>query len=239
MLKSWLKKAIVSLLGVLTLGINQSSADVIKFTGSEFSTSTPFAFNIKGPTTTSSQALEFDILWNEESWNSFCIELTQSFSWNTPYTDFSLVNPGSSMLPWFTEEKAADFGALLTGYLGEVTSAQKAASMQLAIWAIAYEPDNAVVPYSLNSPSYKATPYTGSGYSQAIAQLAITDANLWLSTLPAFSDYNVYALISPTAQNQLVWAPSPHVSGVPEPETISMLGLGLFSLVWARKKRLS
>lgn len=200
-------------------------ADVIKFSGFAYSNETSVAFNIKTASASeASYAGAFQGTLNGKSFLTYCVDLLQSFSWNTSYSDYSLVSPGSSLVPWFTTAKAYDLGRLFTGYAAGVTDFVGSSALQLATWAIITE---TAPNYSVKGNGLTATPY----YGNANETLAINTADTWLHNLPGYSNYSIKVEYSPAEQDMIV------ASKVPEPATYVMLAGSLGLLAASRRRQ--
>jgi hypothetical protein len=150
---------------------------------------------------------------NGNAFQTYCIDLYQTFNWNTNYTDYSAVAlPGTVAL---------DLGRLYTSHLADVNSGDTAAAFQVAAWEIMYETGGSG--YSLSGGNFIEN---GNATVHGIAQG-------YLDTLGAGSAYTVQKLESPTSQDFILTA------AVPEPSSYAMLGagLGLLGFLARRKKQ--
>lgn len=156
--------------------------------------------------------------FDTNSFVTYCVELTESFSFSAaPMTGY-LVVPGAS---YFGADKSERLGRLMT-YVGnhpsEVDTAAESTSLQLAIWNIVYDND-----FSLNAPgSYNDT---SSFAAQANALLAGAQG-------VASSAVNVFALQRSGSQDFLLTSPRPSTSTLPpgrlpEPATLALALLAL------------
>ncbi|MDQ6685063.1 MAG: PEP-CTERM sorting domain-containing protein [Pseudomonadota bacterium] len=152
------------------------------------------------------------------SFESYCVDLYQTISFNTPYTDY-LAPVG---FHHFTNRNAyADLGRLY-GIAGLVNTALQEAAFQIAVWEIAYEDTG--TPYSLSSGS--ATFAGGTADSSG----ALTLAASWLSNLGNGSYPSIGVLDSP-GQQDVIFAP------IPEPSTYLLMALGLMGLGFVAQRR--
>ena len=152
-----------------------------------------------------------------KSFVAYCIDLAQTFSWNSAFT-VTETNP--SLL--FGATKALALGQLYTQHFWEATTASKSAAFQLAVWEIITETSG---PYALTGGSFAVTSGDAGTLSTATG---------WLGSLSGAGDgYKLTALVGPNNQDQMMATP------VPEPETYMMLlaGLGLMGFVARRRQR--
>lgn len=217
--------AIAALLALL--GTEAAKADVINFSGFAFGNESSIAFNITtGGGTEAGYAGELQSTLNGKSFLTYCVDLLQSFDWNTSYNDYSLLSPGTKQLPWFTSAKANDLGRLFTGYGAKVTDYVTSAAFQLDIWAIITE---TAPNYSVKGNGFTATPYFSGTTATEI--LAINTAESWLQSLPGYSNYSVKVEYSPAEQDMIV------ANKVPEPAPLALL-MGGVALLAAGRRRL-
>jgi hypothetical protein len=97
------------------------------------------------------------------------------------------------------------------------------AAFQLSVWELTHETTN-----TFNVSTGNGTFYLASGASA----LAVTEANAWLLALagpPVTHILDVYALTSPTNQDQIFPVPAPPNTGVPEATAMATWGLILLS----------
>jgi len=152
----------------------------------------------------------FSGLLNGNPFQTYCVDLYQSFNWGTVYTDYSAVAlPGTV---------AQDLGRLFTSHLGDVVDGNTSAAFQLAAWEIMYETGGS---YNLSSGNFTED---GNATVHGIAQG-------YLDSLGGPSVYSVQKLESPTSQDFVVTTP------VPEPSTYAMLVAGLGLLGWVKRRK--
>jgi hypothetical protein len=204
-----------------------------------------------------------DVPWLGQQFWTFCIEVGQHVSYGATYSDYLGLNlenapapgagaggPGGAAGPMQAAKADAIrrlFG-YTTGTLGINVSSPgldkiDAAALQIAIWEIVFE-DALNTAWNATDGEFRITS------NSADSDAAEARANLWLTHLRtntvAPTTFNVIALSSPTAQDQLVvinpgWTPGGGgtVSPVPAPPAV-VLGLaGVLPLVtagWARRR---
>ena len=150
---------------------------------------------------------------NGNAFQTYCVDLYQTFNWNTNYSNYGAVAlPGTI---------AQDLGRLYTSHLADVNNGDTAAAFQVAAWEIMYETGGAG--YSLSAGNFTEN---GNATVHGIAQG-------YLDTLGSSSVYTVQKLASPTNQDFIL------TSAVPEPSSYAMLGagLGLLGFMARRKQR--
>lgn len=165
----------------------------------------------------------FNAVFQSNSFTSYCVDLSQTFSWGSSFA----VTPYSAAT-FFGSTRADAMNRLYTQHFTEVDTITESAAFQLALWEIVQE----------GTSSYSLTNGNGSFYvvSTASGGSAVSLANTWLSGLASgpTGGYQLTVLHSATKQDQLM--PTP----IPEPETYAMMlaGLGLLGLA-ARRRRAS
>ena len=156
---------------------------------------------------------------NPTSFQAWCGELTQSFTFNTTYT-------------YDQETGVAHYGAartdalsrLFTAAQGFVVDATTSAAMQAGIWEIIYEQGNS---YDLLGGSFVGSLQDPAGI------LAFNTLNGYLTHLFDYSaSYRIDVLGNENAQDFIV-ATAP----VPEPETWALLMAGFGAMGWAARRR--
>lgn len=163
----------------------------------------------------------FTGVFNGAAFLSYCIELTQQFSFGTSYSNYSVVPVVSApaSLP-MGAAKAMDL-ALLVGqnFTDSFTSTVKTVAMQLAIWEIIYETGA----YNVENGAFNVNASGGDVNS------ARTQANLWLSQLGNVQG-SMIALSSPDRQDFITTV-------VPVPTSAALLAGGLLFGLWGTRRR--
>ena len=162
---------------------------------------------------------QFSGLLNSSSFVTFCTELTQSFNFNTLYSNYSVVN---GLTAWGNTVYQGMNRLMSYGYANALPSNNSASSaaFQAAVWEVIYEPTGN---YNFASGNFKASS------SDPTTQGLLTAWN-WATVMSTPITHTTNQLFSSTNQNFLVTTP------VPEPESYAMMLAGL-SLVGAIARR--
>lgn len=152
---------------------------------------------------------------------AFCADLFQSWGLGGPY-NYNVTTFGN----------AANLTAMnqLADYFGQVTNAVTSTAFQLATWEILFEES---ATFNLGSGDFKASPYSA---NIANGTAAISQANLWLSTLGQAQDkYSIGFITSPTYQDLVYVTPN----AVPLPAALPLMLSGLGVMGFAVRRRRS
>ena len=169
-----------------------------------------------GPNVGTFRAGEFTGTIDGASFLSYCIDLAQSFSFGSAYTNYT-AGSGVSALG---ATKATQIGELLTAAGGfALSTASKSAALQGGIWEILYETSGSL---ALGGGSFRIARGT-----VLTADLAAVD--VYLSHLGSYAPMSFTAYVSPTQQD-FITANRPGstpASHVPEPSSLALVALGL------------
>lgn len=154
-----------------------------------------------------------------KSFLSFCIDLFQTLSFNTTYSNYTAV--AATAYTGLTAAKAFDLARLATGYLASVDTTTESSAFQLAVWEIARETSGT---YVVGNGSFVAT-QNGSGSASAIAL-----ANQWLAALPGTASYTATVYQDASRQDLITFTP------VPLPGALALFGAGLGLLAFMRRR---
>lgn len=173
----------------------------------------------------------FTGLLNGQAFLSYCIELLQTFHFNTDYTytvapvasapnthTATSTNPPAGM----GAAKATDLSRLLGGFFaGSFATTVRSAAMQLAIWEIVYETPGGG--YDVSSGGFRV-----SGNLKVNQSAAVTQANAWLAVLGSQPMLPLEALTHPDRQD--------FITVVPLPPAALLLGTALLG-IWGVARR--
>lgn len=160
--------------------------------------------------------------YNDASFETYCVELGQTFYWNQTYNDYKIIK-GDTYSQWDgNPATAGQIGQLMTyaNSYGPMDAA-KSTGVQLAIWELIYE-SSIKAPYSLDTGSFTNAPTSSN-----------TFANTLLAGFSATTSlYNVDVLKNENHQDFLI------LTAVPEPEGYALALAGLACIgVFGRKLR--
>lgn len=167
----------------------------------------------------SGQAGQFTGMLNGESFLTYCTDLSQTFNFNTTYTDYSVVD---GVTAWgFTKSQDLDrvVSAMMTAPYP--TDSATSAVAQSMIWEIIYE----------TSGSYD---FGGGTFTVTSGDAAVTAA-LGNINWPALPNepilYHVDKLYSPDHQDFM------RITAVPEPSTYALFAAGLMGVGFVARRR--
>lgn len=162
----------------------------------------------------------FGAPFDTASFQTYCVELIQSFSFSTTGMLGYTIIPGSSYAEWLNPGTSNRIGQLITyvnAHPTAVDTASESTSLQLAIWNSIYDTDS-----TLTSGSFKDTTSYASYANTLLANSATTINNL-----------EVYVLWNQDKQDFLVTG-----SGyVPEPSTYALMMVGLVGMTFSSRRR--
>lgn len=160
----------------------------------------------------------FGAPFDNANFETYCVELTQSFFMPSGNMTGYAIVAGSSYAEWTHPATSNRIGQLITyvnAHPGAVDTAAESTSLQLAIWNSIYDTDN-----TLSGGSFGDTTGFRTYADTLLANSAATVSNL-----------DVYVLTNADKQDFLL------VRAVPEPETLSLASLGLFGMAFVLRRR--
>lgn len=161
---------------------------------------------------------------------TYCIELTQTFSFNTTYSNYSTVAVAAApnSIPGGMGAAKADALARMMGdgrFADSFTTREKSVAMQLAVWEVVYEA--AGTAYNLASGAFRLTSAESAAItSQAATYLSFTSTGT-VSALVALSS----VVGSPNSGQQ------DFITVVPVPPSAALLASGLLLGLWTMRRR--
>lgn len=159
------------------------------------------------------QAGGFVGTWDGNPIQFWCYELTQSFSFNVSYPDYTVGVPASEAL----------LSKLFQEAYALVVDAQTSAAFQLAIWEIRYDPANLDL-------------FGGAFQTNRVANATDLLAQQWLAGLGNFQDLGDVSLLQ-SREHQDFIVRKPPGELLPEPGSAALVGTALIALVFATRRR--
>ncbi len=165
--------------------------------------------------------------FDTSAFNTYCIELTEHFSFSSnPMLQYSVVDGASYFGGRYSDaSKATALGKLLTYVSANPTMVDTAAestAMQLAVWNLVYDTD-----FTVSSGSFADT----SAYKTQANALLAGAAGVTTSL------FSVYALEKAGSQDFLLAVRNPPAGQtVPEPASLVLVALGLMAAFFARQR---
>lgn len=182
-----------------------------------------------GPNNGTFHAGEFTGVFNGESFLSYCVDLSQYFSFGNSYADYA----PTTGLAAFGATRATQLGELLTAVGGFATSTpSRSAAVQAAVWEILYETGPLL---SLGSGSFTA----GGGTTAASDIAALNNV---LGHLGDYAAASYSILASPTSQDFITAARDGRVGtaavgAIPEPSSLALIVAAIGGAAFSRRRR--
>jgi hypothetical protein len=166
--------------------------------------------------------------------NTYCVELTESFSFGTAYSNYTVLDASS----YFSAAKVATLGKLISyvydsNLFGSTAAGYKddlSTALQLAIWNVVYDTD-----ITLNAPG---TFSDSSVYRDGTSNFLGAN-QLLANSADSLVTYDLYVLSSGRPiqtwvghQDQLFWRHT-----VPEPASFSLVALALAAAGFSARRR--
>lgn len=194
-------------------------ADTVNLTGFTYDPASPLTVAVPGY---SGPAGQFSGTLNGASFVTYCTDLTQSFSFDVNYNDYSVVD---GVAAWgASRSQALDKAMSAVIANGWPSDAAASAVVQAAVWEILYETSGS---YGFGSGTFTATS------ADPIVQSSLNSVDPWVWTwLPSVA-VTVHASQLYSGQHQDFLTLTP----VPEPGTYAMLLAGLGAIGFVARRR--
>ena len=207
-------------------------ADVVRMNSWQYSDQSSLGFRIQtetGSYRTSAGAIQATL--DGDRFLTYSMNLSDSISWGTTYSNYRQIEAGDRSVKWFTEERAADLGRLYTGFASQVNDASSSAAFQLAVWAIVNENGGAysVLGNGMNVSSLNAS-------NRAAETNVINTAETWLHSMPGYSNYTIAMEYSSRGADLMLVAMSDNAHNVPEPASYVLIATSLVLMSIARRR---
>jgi len=208
----------------LTLAASQAFANSVYLSGFTYGPASIVTVQSAAPGTLISpfavHAGQYSGTLDGKSFLTYCAEITQYLSFNTLYTDYSVVNGATA----WGAAKSALFDHLISALLGTNINSNPDGSglVQAAIWEVLYE-------------TAAAHDFAGGSFhvSRSSNDLVKLDSIDWLGLDAAPVRFHVDLLHSPSAQDLLLITPV----GLPEPSSYALLIAGLAGFGFVARRR--
>ena len=198
--------------------LSTAHADDVTFTGfAHGSESVNYSLN-SGASSTGVAAGGFTTVLNGgPSFTSYCIDLAETISFGTLYTNYTPVGSGHAFA---NSDAFVDLGRLFA-VAGSVLDSAHEAAFQIAAWEIAYETG---ATYGLDSGVARFA-----GGSAANAALGI--ASTWLTAVAGASGGVAVEVLDRRGSQDVIYAP------VPEPSTVALMLAGFVGMATVARRR--
>lgn len=167
----------------------------------------------------------------EGVFDTYCVELTEHFSFGVSYPEYTLVSARSYFGATKADALTRVLGAVLAGNVFQSAAVgardDQSTALQLAIWNLVYDGDASLDGGSLRDGS--AYRHGGTGYRGANELLQVLGTR---GALPGYELFVLKSVGSPGHQDQLVWR-----QAVPEPASWALAGLALGAAAFVRRRR--